>query len=229
MFRTLLNNIGCWFVLIAALCLILPSSARSALYELGDSGWTAAVDEGAMNVITDVFTGAAVVIRIEKTFEGEPDGLGLIAPLYLDFYKNREDAAGQIIINDEFITNNTSANWIDFHIELEVSVSDPEGGFSSVLIPSGDLFETVVLSGSDGHNGLPTRFDFSNGLVPNNPEDQDDFRPGYHSGAIIIIADPEMQVGQLIVLKEYPTIPEPTTLCWLVLGALVMIGRKRST
>ena len=148
--------------------------------------------------------------------------------MYIEFIKNSQQAVGQIIITDEFITNDTTEPWIDFHIELAVSIYDPEAGFSLATNPDGDQFSTVALSGSNGHNGLPTKIDFSGGLVPNNPQDQDDFRPGYYSGSMVIIADPEMEVEQRIVLKEFPTIPEPATLV-LLMGGFVFLRRKRLT
>ena len=234
MFRSPLDSGRCWSVAVVALCLILPSSAGATVYELGDSGWTAVVDQGNINVITQVTTGAAVVIRIEKTFEGQPDPLGLMPPLYLDFYKTGENAAGQIIINDESITNDTSVDWIDFHMALEVSVSNPEAGFSTTLLPSGDLFSTVVLSGSNGYNGMATKLDFSDGLVPNDSPGNV-FEPGADSGGIVIVANPAMAVNpdmvidEKIRLKEYPTIPEPATLTMLFIGSGLVMLKRRAT
>ena len=224
------RNILCfWCVLVVSVAVMLPGTAESAVNQLGDSGWLAAVNEDwDIGVVVDDITDEAVIIQIIKRFLGEPDEFGLMPAMYIEFIKNSEQAVGQIIITDEFITNDTTEPWIDYHIELGVSIYDPETGFSLDSDPSGDQFATVVLSGSDGHNGLPTRIDFSDGLVPNNPEDQDDFRPGYHSGYMIIVVDPEMQVEQRIVLKEYPTIPEPATLALLLLGSLAMLTRRRS-
>ena len=216
-----------YIVVIVAVVLIPFSTAQSAFIQLGDSGWSAAVNQDwDIGVVVDETTNDAVIIQIVKRFVGEPDEFGLMPAMYIEFIKNSEQAVGQIIITDEFITNDTSRNWIDYHMELAVSIFDPEGGFSLASNPSGDQFATVVLSGSNGHNGLPTKLDFYDGLVPNNPEDQDDFRPGYYSGSMIIVADPEMQVGQRILLKEYPTIPEPATLGLLALGGLTLLRRR---
>ena len=205
----------------------LVGTAYPVVVQLGDSGWSAAVNEDwDIGVVVDDMTEEAVIIQIVKRFVGEPDEFGLMPAMYVEFIKNSDLAVGQIIITDEFVTNDTSEDWIDYHIELAVSIFDPEAGFALASDPSGDQFATVVLSGSNGHNGLPTKFDFYDGLVLNNPEDQDDFRPGWASGAMIIVADPEMQVGQRILLKEYPTIPEPATLGLLLLGGLVLLRRR---
>ena len=223
-------------IVTGLILLMLVGTAYSAVNDLKiikdeieiDSGWSAAVNEDwDIGVVVDDITDDAVIIEIVKRFVGEPDEFGLMSAMYIEFIKNSDQAVGQIIITDEFVTNDTSVGWIDYHIELAVSIFDPEAGFALESDPSGDQFATVVLSGSNGHNGLPTKFDFYDGLVPNNPEDQDDFLPGYDSGAIIIVADPEMLVDQRILLKEYPTIPEPATLALLFFGGLAMLRRKR--
>ena len=158
---------------------------------------------------------------------GDPDDLGLMQPMYVEFIKDSEEALEKIIIADEFITNDTSTDWIDFHIELAVSIVDPEAGFGVPTDPSGDQFETVIVSGTNGYNGLPTKIDFYDGVVSADPPDQDDFRPGWHSGYITITANPEMEVGHRILLKEYPTIPEPATLALLAATALVLFRQRR--
>ena len=223
------NLLRCWSVVIMAMAVaaVLPGTAGSAVIVLGDSGWSVAVNEDwDIGVVVDDLTDDAVVIQIIKRFVGEPDEYNLMPAMYVEFIKNSENAVGQIIITDEFITNDTTEPWIDFHMELAVSIFDPEAGFSLASNPSGDQFANVELSGSNGHDGLPTRIDFYNGLVPNGPAAQDDFRPGYDSGSIIIIADPEMELDQRIVLKEYPTIPEPATLGLFLAGCLVLLKRK---
>ena len=204
--------------------LLISSVSKAALYPLEDSGWTAAVNEDwDIGVTVDAVLEDAVVIQLQKRFVGEPDDLGLMQPMYVEFIKDLETALEKIIIADEFVTNDTSVDWIDFHIELAVSIFDPEAGFVEPTSPSGDQFQTVVVSGTNGHDGLPTKIDFYDGVVPNDPPDQDDFRPGWHSGRITIIADPEMEVGQRILLKEYPTIPEPATLLLLLAGHLLLL------
>ena len=226
------NLLRCWSIVILTLVVatVLPGTAESAVNVLEDSGWTAAVNEDwEIGVVVDDLTGDAVVIQIIKRFVGQPDEYGLMPAMYVEFIKSSEDAVGQIIITDEFITNDTTETWIDFHMELAVSIFDPEAGFSLDSDPSGDKFANVELSGSNGHNGLPTRIDFYNGLVPNASAAQDDFRPGYDSGSIIIIADPEMQLDQRIILKEFPTIPEPVTLGLFLAGCLVLLKRKSKT
>ena len=222
------NVVRFWCVLAVSVAVMFAGTAEAAVIQLGDSGWLAAVNQDwDIGVVVDDIIDDAVIIQIVKRFVGEPDEFGLMPAMYIEFIKNSEQAVGQIIITDEFVTNDTSQNWIDYHMELAVSIFDPEAGFSTDSNPSGDQFAAVVLSGSNGYNGLPTRFDFYDGLVPNNPQDQDDFRPGYDSGSMIIVADPQMEIGQRILLKEYPTIPEPATLGLLLVGGLALLRRRR--
>lgn len=220
------NSVRCSTVLtVVAAMLMLAGTAGASVYQLGDSGWSAAVDsEWDITFTVDDLTERAVIIGIQKRFTGEPDEYGLMPAMYVDFIKTSEEAVGQIIITDEYIVNDTSEVWTDFHIELTGS-SNPLAGFCNQCIPSGDRFETVVLSGSDGYLGLPTRFDFLDGLVTN-IDGEDYFRPGYAYGAMVIIVNPEMEVGQRIFLKEYPTIPEPATLGLMLLGGLLLLRRK---
>jgi hypothetical protein len=214
-------------VWLAALVVMLPTTAQSAVIQLGDSGWFAAVNpDWDIGVVVDKVADDAVIIEITKRFIGEPDEFDLMPAMYIEFIKDSNPAVSQIEIRDEFITNDTSEDWIDYHMELVVSQA--EAGFSNDSDPSGDQFATVTLSGSNGYDGLPTRLDFLDGLVPNDPADLDDFRPGSASGSIIIVADPEMLIGQRILLKEYPTIPEPATLALLLLGSLALMKLRMS-
>ncbi len=226
------TSLRCRCFVAVLVLVVLTGVGKGAIYELSDewsnSGWIAAVNEDwDIGITVDAVRDDAVVIQIQKRFVGDPDDLGLMPPMYIEFIKDSEEALEKIIISDEFITNDTSVDWIDFHIELAVSIFDPEAGFGVPTDPSGDQFETVIVTGTNGYNGLPTKIDFYDGVVPEDPPDQDDFRPGWHSGYITIIANPEMEVGQRILLKEYPTIPEPATLFVMLAAGLPMLLRNR--
>lgn len=217
------------FVLaVAAAMLTLASTAGAALYQLGDSGWSAAVDdEWDITFAVDGYTDDGVIIQIQKRFVGGPDEFGLMPAMYVEFVKDSEEALGNIIITDEYIVNDTTENWIDFHLELAVG-PNPQAGFSDDFIPSGDQFQTVELTGSNGYNGLPTRFDFYDGVVVNGPAGENTFRPGYASGSMVIVTNPQLAVGERILLKQFPTIPEPATLFVLLAGlAMVSVNMKK--
>ena len=134
---------------IAATVLTWPVTAESSLCQLGDSGWSVAVNpEWEISATVADITDRAVTIEIQKRFVGQPDEYGLMPAMYLDFVKDSEQAVQQIIITDEYIVNDTSENWIDFHIELANPLL---AGFCYRCIPSGDQFETVTLSGTEGY------------------------------------------------------------------------------
>ena len=231
-----------WCMVTVAAAVLLPGTAKADVHELkdpntgADSGWVASVDPDAVwpiGVVVDEVNDDAVIIQIKKTFLGSPDEYGLMAAMFVEFLKKSEDAVGKIIITDEFVTNDTTEDWIDYHMVLMVSENVPEAGFSNDSDPDGDQFSTVVLSDSNGYNGLPTILTFRDGLVPMHPTDLDDFQPGFASGSIIIVTDPNLpadptllNAGQ-IVLKQYPTIPEPTTLALLLLGGLALLKRRK--
>ncbi|NIA07859.1 MAG: PEP-CTERM sorting domain-containing protein [Actinobacteria bacterium] len=214
--------------IVTGMLLMSAGTAGASVYQLGDSGWSAAVDpEWEISFSVDDLTERAVIIQIQKRFVGEPDEFGLMPAMYVDFIKNSDEAVEQIIITDEYIINDTSKVWTDFHIELTTS-RNPLAGFDPQYIPSGDQFATVTLSGSNGYDELPTKFDFYDGLVVNEPPGDNTFRPGYAYGAMAIMTNPEMEVGQRIFLKEFPTIPEPATLLVLCVGALgSVLGHRR--
>ncbi|NIA06033.1 MAG: PEP-CTERM sorting domain-containing protein [Actinobacteria bacterium] len=229
-YPNVLSRSSCLVFLALALIALLSGSAVAgdvaSGYELGDSGWSAVVNpDWDISFAVDGLSDDAVIIQIQKRFTGELDEFGLLPAMYLEFVKDSEEAVPQIIITDEYIVNDTAADWLDFHMEL---IGSPLAGFDPQYIPSGDQFATVVLSGSNGYDGLPTKFDFYDGLVVNEPPGDDTFRPGYDSGAMAIITNPDMQVGQGILLKEYPTVPEPATLMVLLIsGGLALLGHRR--
>lgn len=215
---------------VAAAMLTSASTAGAAIHQLGDSGWSAAVDdEWEISFSIDGYTDKAVIIEIQKRFVGEPDEFGLMPAMYVEFVKDSVEALEQIIITAEYVINNTTENWTDFHIELAVG-PDPKAGFCPNCIPSGDQFATVELSSSNGYDGLPTRIDFYDGLVVNGPVSEDVFKPGYASGAMVIITNPELEVGERILLRELPTIPEPATMLVLLAGlamAMLSVNMKK--
>ena len=172
---------------------LLSAPAAATIYELDDSGWSVAVNSNwDISFVVDGYTADAVVIQVQKVFVGEVDEFGLLPAMYMEFIKDSQQAYQKIIITDEYIVNDTAVDWLDFHIEI---VESPLAGFDPQHMPSGDQFETVTLTGSNGYNGLPTKFDFCDGLVVNEPPGDDTFRPGYTAGAMVIITNPEMQVG----------------------------------
>ena len=224
-----------WALVIAVLSLSLCGIAfATPIQGLGNSGWSLAVNPGGdITAVVDDETEDEVIIQLQKTFTGEPDEFNLLPTMYVEFVKESADAVNIIVITDEFITNDTTVDWIDFHMELVVNVEQPKAGFSMQYIPSGDQFQTVLpggvvlLNGPNGPEQVYTKFDFSDGTVPNEPPGSDIFRPGADSGAMVMLINPDLEVGTRIRLKEWPTIPEPAAFCLLGTGLAMFLGRRK--
>src|SRR3990170_1652839 len=166
--KTTFINLRNWTLLISVTVMVLPVIAEGSLYmePLGLSGWSAAVNpRWDVGFTVERVTEEAVIIEIQKRFVGKPNEFGLMPAIYIEFIKTSAEAVPRIIIDDEFITNDTTENWMDFHIELAVSLGHPEAGFDAEIRPSGDQFEEVLLYGHNGYLGLPTKLDFFDGLV----------------------------------------------------------------
>lgn len=202
-----------------------------------DSGWSFVVNAAAqqkyeVDFSVDTANSDMVMVEIVKTFLDPPDSYGVFKPIYIEFKKRTADAVSKIVINDEYVTNNTSTVWADYHMYLmSDTVGSPKAGFDSNEIPNGDQFQTVTYNDYRGYNGLPVQLDFTDGLVPYIPAGDNVFHPGLegpdNGGRIVIVADPQLEVGRSIKLKEIPTVPEPMTLAMLAMGGLGLIRRKK--
>jgi hypothetical protein len=169
----------------------------------------------------------AVVIELDKTFFGGVDVYGNFDPLVVEFKKTSANASSQIVIRDEYIVNETSGEWDDFHMFLLVNAVSPEAGFDSTQTPYGDQLESVTYDKYFGYNpgpgALPIELNFVNtsGQGVSNVDGDDIFNPGYVSGEydpIVIVTDPSLPVGARFGLKEIPSMPEPISLVILLAG-----------
>ena len=108
--------------------------------------------------------------------------------------------------------------------------SEPYVGFDPDYIYTANLppynpFQTVEFADYIGMNEMPIAINFDDGQVP----DGATFAPGYFGdddNYIRIVTD--MDEGQYFILKEWPTVPEPTTLLLLSGGFLALRFRKRN-
>ena len=145
--------------------------------------------------------------------------------------KTSVDAVEDIVITHEYIVNDTSFEWLDFHMYLMVDIFNPQAGFDDNYIPDGDQFEDLHYAINYGYNSMPIQLNFedtdANG-VPPDPPGQDVFNPGLTIGQVMIATDPGMQIGTRFGLKEVPT-PEPTTLILLGMGSLIAVNRRKKT
>lgn len=212
--------------------LVLSAPVQAVSIPLGDSGWAMVVSprmEGVSVPIVDRVTSDAVYIELGKTFTSPLED-GLFRPIIIEFQKISSTATSNIIICDEYIVNDTSTEWLDFHMSLIVKVINPEAGFNRNFIPDGDQLENVYYSSGYGYGGRPIMLNFidtDGSGVPSLPAGDDVFCPGYRSGQIVIVTDPDMVLGARFGLKEVPTIPEPATLVSLGTAGIWIFTRKK--
>ncbi|MHC4130536.1 MAG: PEP-CTERM sorting domain-containing protein [Planctomycetota bacterium] len=225
-------------VVISIVCMVfmLTNFSYAVFVELGDSGWAMVVsplvlDVGDITIPWYQVDNDMLLLELHKTFSGSLiEEEGIFQPIVFEFQKVSENATSTIVLTDEYIVNDTGYEWYDFHMKLMVSLFNPEAGFDPAFVFDGHQLEQSSYSEFMGYSGLPIALDFVNtegGGVPFAPPGEDIFWPGYESGQLVIVTDPEMGVGDRFGLKELPSIPEPATMMLLGVGALLVVARKR--
>jgi len=223
---------GFWFLVMCVLfdCVI---PLQAVIIPLDDSGWAMVVDSNPGEVDFPFIYGVtddAVSIQLDKVFDRAVGSDGFFDPIVIEFQKVSPDATANIIIRDEYIVNDTDIEWFDFHMHLIVSIMDPQAGFNPDFLPDGDQLEDAYYSTNYGYDELPIQLHFvdaDGSGVPALPAGDDIFRPGHIAGQIVIVTNPQMEVGERFGLKEVPSIPEPTTLLLLGIGGLMAFRSKR--
>ncbi len=226
-------------VIFCVVGLFLGVSANASVIPLSTSGWSITIRpnlEGQVSVYNDqtgtVGNDTFVSIELSKYFVGDVDSFGGLQPIYVEFIKTDASASNLIVVRDEFVTNDTTANWSGFKMMLGNALSTPMSGFDPMHTMSGDQFSSVVYEDYNGYDPgtgqLPTTIHFSNGIVPHDPPDVDDFQPGWASGDLVIVANPAMAVGDRIVFKELPLVPEPVSLALFGIAGLALLKRRNA-
>jgi len=223
-------------IAIAVFCMISVSAKGNEIsIPLSTSGWSMVVSSDTVGggqidgAYTYGISGDAVTIEIDKTFDHAFNGQSY-QPVLLQFQKTSANAVPNIIINDEYVVNSTGTEWHDFHMNLaSAPTTAPMAGFNASSFPSGDQLENVYYSDNVGYNGLPTQLNFvdTDGHGVLTSLDDNIFKPGSTSGKIIIVTNPQMQVGSSFTLTETPSAPEPATVLMLGMGGLAILRKKR--
>jgi len=223
-----------WLVSVLVF-LLVAIAAQGSLYPLGN-GWTMIVNKNIQGTeppyIYQPPQNDTVTIELEKNFFADSYDGQYYRPIQIEFMKTSADAASKIVINDEYITNATGHEWNGFDMHLMVDALNPQAGFNSGVLPSGDQLEKVSFSENYGFDGLPIQLSFADtdgSGVLSSAVDNDVFQPGYISGSIEIMINPNMAVGSRFGLKEIPVshTPEPMTLALFGIGTLFLIRKKR--
>ena len=196
------------------------------------SGWAMITTPGSMPATVSVIEELedTVVIELRKTFFGLVVE-GLSNSIIIEFQKISADAVPNIVIRQKLITNDTNAQWYDFHMSLLVDIFQPRAGFDPNSSPSGGQLENVSYAMNYGYKNQPIQLNFldTDGKGVSSETGNDSFEPGAESGQITINTDPDMPVGHRFGLKEIASIPEPTTMVLLLGGGLITFYREKKT
>lgn len=229
-------------VLMASL-LWAGSAQGSTILHPNAKGWkiTApswAVSLGAVVDVESVQDPDVLALEVWKNFTGSPDELGVMSSIGMNFTQVAEDAstASQIVILDEFVSNNTTEDWIDYHFKLatfgvasfnrdetfpsEAQPPQPGEDFSTDQFASHQWIDKQVPVGDE-------ELFLFDGLVGQGEQFSPGGEPG--GGALYIDVDLSGEDDAFFGLKEIPTIPEPAAMSVLALGGLLLLQRRRST
>lgn len=221
-------------ITIACLMLMFSLAADAQIVPLNigeqSSGWAIVMQDGTPVDVTVNSVGVkSVNISLDKVFTGSLNYFGFFDPIVIEFMKTDENATLDIVIESERVTNNTTHIWQDYHMFLTARATEPKVSFDLQSLPYGDQLEGVQYSRYDGFEGLPVQLDFVNleaGGVSNQPGNNI-FAPGSEYGQIRIMTF-GMEVGERFALKEFPTVPEPTTVILLGLGMVPAIIKRKN-
>lgn len=214
-----------------ALALVQPANAAVVTKVLGDSGWSARYDNTEisltlLNPPADVDEVAWVVLQKVAQFDSGPNDFGFIDPFEISFIQNSAEATKYVVIDKEFIFNDSGVDWNAFRFIIEDPMADVDGGavFDQGLSAnfSVDPFTTKVYSADS------RELTVSGGVVPN-ASPNDEWRPGT-TGSLFIDAKPFDNGGirRAFVFKEQPNpgetvIPLPAS-AWTALSGLLGLG-----
>ena len=210
-------------ILTAAAILSITPLAHASVMPLGSSGWEATISDNVnAGIIVDAENDQLVLIEIVKTFTAPPAG-GLFPPISIDFTQVSADAdtVALIILNDELITNNTGADWTDYHWSIE----GPAAFKISSTVNSGfDISPftnaTWVPKGGWGVD-YASALNVDGGVVANGST----YAPGVDAGALFIEVDLS-EADSSFTLTQHPT-PEPATMLLLAAGLPLLIRQSR--
>ena len=235
-------NRECSVFVCAVAVLVVPLVAGAdVLYE--GQGWRISGPQWGLAVVEDPLPlDHVLALEVFKVFDIPQDPVfGTMSPLTLVFEQIAPDdeTSDMILINDEMITNGTGEAWVGFSWTL---VQFGYADFNEELTFPGDFggnpaydFDLDVFNEHEWLYSQPSPNPATwsqtlrayDGVVP----DGGLFMPGVMSGQLVIDVDllgfDGSDADAIFFLKEYPTLPEPTTLAVVVLGGLMLLRKRR--
>ncbi len=231
--------------LVVALIIILgaPAIVLGARIVSGDiifeeAGWKITMPSwvesptGGAVVVRDTSPGIpddVLVLEIGKIFKGSLGQFNEMPSVVMMFEQITNDAPDKIVINDEAIVNNTTADWIDFHYIL----MGTEASFNRAeTFPSAtggnpdwdfDIAPFKQYSWRKNPQAGTEQLSLFDGVVPQGHT----FFPGSPEGSLVIDVDLSGPQFVSFMFKEIPSIPEPATLLLLMLGGAVLTVHRR--
>jgi hypothetical protein len=206
---------------LAAVIAFSVSANAATVLKSGDTvgGWTITFPAG-ISLISDGLSGDGVTLKLEKgaTFTS-------MEGLVIRFVQSSFNAASEIAIVNETVTNLSGQNWIGFDFLVAdqglgnngtVQFKSPADVFNNIA-----PFTTTIWS--------PTKVSLRDGVLPHGQTAQwgfDDNGPG-SGGDLVILSVPEANGGRYpshtFDFKEIPIIPLPAA-AWTGLSGLFGLG-----
>ncbi|MGH7176927.1 MAG: hypothetical protein ACREJC_06080 [Tepidisphaeraceae bacterium] len=213
--------------MVAVVSLATAGAARAAIIPLGtNSGWQAEISDSLVGLVgLPVDAQTSTTLFIEKTAQ-----FTSLNAIDIVFRQIAPTTVNQFVILDEAVTNQSGIAWTDFHMEILGAAAsfDPastgaSGGGGPIGFSIGP-FTTASFSNAN-HN-----LDIAGGTVPNNTTWFPGVGPGPgNGGALYFNATPSPEEPfTVFTLREVPTVPEPGTLMFLVVGACALLRPARS-
>ncbi|MCC7351639.1 MAG: VPLPA-CTERM sorting domain-containing protein [Phycisphaerales bacterium] len=216
--------------------LAFGSNAQAGSLVLGNSGWRASwsssfdnADYTYVTLTVLAETDSTVVIQKTAVFADGPDQHGLIAPIEINFEQTRADAAKNIVVTSESVTNASGVDWNSFQFIIEDGTTDTSADTSFDItrtfgsVPPFDVSPFSVV-GVGGITSQPQIITLGDGVLANG----EIWRPGVGpaGGELVIHAAPATDGSKRFVFKELPggeVIPLPAA-AWMGLSSLLGLG-----
>ena len=239
-----------WIAVMAVFAVAALSGTATAdlTFKVGDATGTIQESndaDGAVIVVTLVSSdGFRVVFELDKIWlrptetdledsdlftnlDGPSGPMGIVAgptrltTVFMPSAAEAGIAQFDIILGDEKISNQTAITWTDFHITVDKIVGDGEVTLSGTPIP-GPRLPIVNVTHEQGASQLT----FHGGQWANDGAFATLFDSNLGNDPVkirVVLGETPTQ----LVIKEWPTVPEPATMGLLGIGSVIGLIRRR--